>query len=167
MRTKFLQDNIRRVAEERESFLGYYYRNEDGDLVLVNLYDIQDTEPSEILGRDIIGEDEEDEQDFVPGATGGGPVDPSDVENRLKEFRGMEEEDDDMCRILINEKCNIQYRTFTYFRPKYTVAGLSSDPESDWDHSPNNNNGGGEPAVRVPIFHQQQHGSHHHGQDQQ
>ena len=56
--------NIRRVTETHESVLGYSYRNDAGELVLVNIYDISDTDPVEIIGDDILmAQDEDDEED--------------------------------------------------------------------------------------------------------
>lgn len=56
--------NIRRVTESRESVLGYSYRNDAGELVLVNIYDISDTDPVEIIGDDILmAQDEDDDED--------------------------------------------------------------------------------------------------------
>ncbi|XP_059080017.1 uncharacterized protein LOC131878136 [Tigriopus californicus] len=50
-------ENIRRVTERQNSVLGYYYRNDKGDLVMVNIYDISNTDPADILGNDILNAD--------------------------------------------------------------------------------------------------------------
>ena len=47
-------DNIRRVTDARDSFLNYRYRDENGDMIMVNLYDISDTDPADILGDDVV-----------------------------------------------------------------------------------------------------------------
>ena len=47
-------DNIRRVTDARDSFLNYRYRDENGDMIMVNLYDICDTDPADILGDDVV-----------------------------------------------------------------------------------------------------------------
>ena len=78
-------DNIRRVTESQDACLGYYYTNEQGDLVTVNLYDISHTDPADILGSDIFDEDQEGSQaNALSGSRLLGEVDPRDVEDRLR-----------------------------------------------------------------------------------
>ena len=87
-------DNIRRVTESTESCLGYYYKNDAGDLVLVNMYDISDTDPAELLGADLLDQPA-GAAAALPAPSAGaeadfgaarhlGDVDPTEVEHRLR-----------------------------------------------------------------------------------
>ena len=82
-------DNIRRVTESQDACLGYYYTNEQGDVVTVNLYDISHTDPADILGSDIFDEDHS-EPNALTGSRLLGEVDPRDVEDRLRSVTDMD-----------------------------------------------------------------------------
>jgi hypothetical protein len=90
-------DNIRRVTERTDSFLNYYYKDESGDLIMVNLYDISDTDPADILGDDVL-EDDIMQQQFREEDLAA--IDPNEVERYRMRFQ---EQDD------YNQGRNVKY----------------------------------------------------------
>ena len=86
-------DNIRRVTDARDSFLNYRYRDENGDMIMVNLYDISDTDPADILGDDVVDvydDEQEPQQQHFSAEELAKMVDPDEVEE-FRMRRMMEE----------------------------------------------------------------------------
>jgi len=51
-------ENILRVTRLQESVLNAYYTDNNGEVVTMTLYDITETDPTEILGDDVFGEED-------------------------------------------------------------------------------------------------------------
>jgi len=138
-------DNIRRVTDARDSFLNYRYRDENGDMIMVNLYDISDTDPADILGDDVVDvyddDQESHEQQHFNAEELVKMVDPEEVE----EFR---------MRRMMEEMVHQQEQLLQGHRPDDDASGqqqqqqqaagggsrggggaedVRSDPESEWD----------------------------------
>ena len=100
------------MTESTESCLGYYYKNDAGDIVVINMYDITDTDPADLLGTDVLVDDGEEQTELdaleslmrkeQQGPTRLGSnssrveaasreVDPRDVEDRLNKIRQSED----------------------------------------------------------------------------
>ena len=47
-------ENLIRVTQQEKSVLQTYYTDENGDIVTLSVYDISETDPSDILGQDIL-----------------------------------------------------------------------------------------------------------------
>lgn len=48
-------ENILRVTRTQESILNAYYTDSNGEVVTMTLYDISETDPTDILGDDVLG----------------------------------------------------------------------------------------------------------------
>ena len=51
-------ENLVRVTQNQESIFQTYYTNDSGEVVTMSVYDISKTDPADILGKDIIAENE-------------------------------------------------------------------------------------------------------------
>jgi len=51
-------ENLVRVTQNQESIFQAYYTNDDGEVVTMSVYDISTTDPADILGNDIINQNE-------------------------------------------------------------------------------------------------------------
>ncbi len=83
-------ENIRRVTERTDAFLNYYYKDESGDLIMVNLYDISDTDPADILGDDVFHDAEVVQQHVREEDLAA--IDPNEVERYRMRFQQQEED---------------------------------------------------------------------------
>jgi hypothetical protein len=51
-------ENLVRVTQNQESIFQTYYTNDSGEVVTMSVYDISTTDPADILGNDIIAQNE-------------------------------------------------------------------------------------------------------------
>ena len=51
-------ENLVRVTQNQESIFQAYYTNDEGEVVTMSVYDISQTDPADILGNDIITQNE-------------------------------------------------------------------------------------------------------------
>jgi hypothetical protein len=51
-------ENLVRVTQNQESIFQAYYTNDSGEVVTMSVYDISTTDPADILGNDIIAQNE-------------------------------------------------------------------------------------------------------------
>merc|ERR1712193_66136 len=51
-------ENLVRVTQNQESIFQAYYTNDEGEVVTMSVYDISTTDPADILGNDIITQNE-------------------------------------------------------------------------------------------------------------
>ena len=51
-------ENLVRVTQNQESIFQTYYTNDSGEVVTMSVYDISKTDPADILGNDIIAQNE-------------------------------------------------------------------------------------------------------------
>ena len=67
-------ENLIRVTQQEKSVIQTYYTDDNGDVITLSVYDISETDPSDILGQDILEQeipkffdnDSEDAYDNVP-----------------------------------------------------------------------------------------------------
>ena len=67
-------ENLIRVTQQEKSVIQTYYTDDNGDVITLSVYDISETDPSDILGQDILEQempkffdnDSEDALDNVP-----------------------------------------------------------------------------------------------------
>jgi hypothetical protein len=52
-----------RVTQSHESVIQTYFTDDNGDVVTVSLYDISSTDPADILGNDVIGPSDDEDED--------------------------------------------------------------------------------------------------------
>ena len=51
-------ENLVRVTQNQESIFQTYYTNDSGEVVTMSVYDISTTDPADILGNDVIAQNE-------------------------------------------------------------------------------------------------------------
>jgi len=138
-------DNIRRVTDARDSFLNYRYRDENGDMIMVNLYDISDTDPADILGDDVVDvydDEQEPQQQHFSAEELVKMVDPEEVEE-FRMRRMMEEVMRQQEQLLQGESPDAeeddhaggQQQQQQQQEGAAAMGGedIRSDPESEWD----------------------------------
>ena len=98
-------DNIRRITENQEVAMGYYFETNDGEMVTFNVYDVTDTDAADIIGDDVFrnAEDGEADDDRSDIGASSSVLDTRKVHDKLQrivvlqddnEFSDCEEEDE-------------------------------------------------------------------------
>ena len=108
-------ENILRVTRTQESVLNAYYTDSNGEVVTMTLYDISETDPTDILGDDVLnsgaasrsGSERRDSSTSArfeesrryhfrghQGHASGGQLDPQRVQEKLRKLSNMYAADD-------------------------------------------------------------------------
>ena len=104
-------ENILRVTRTQESVLNAYYTDKNGEVVTMTLYDISETDPTDILGDDVLGSEagggsndrrgsnaEMKRFNFRPAVhemARGGQIDPDTIQQKLQNLSNYYAEDSD------------------------------------------------------------------------
>jgi hypothetical protein len=105
-------ENILRVTRTQESVLNAYYTDKNGEVVTLTLYDISETDPTDILGDDVLGSEagsgstdrrgsnaELKRFNFRPSVhemQRGGQIDPEHIQKKLQHLSNYYAEDSDV-----------------------------------------------------------------------
>ena len=102
-------ENILRVTRTQESVLNAYYTDTNGEVVTMTLYDISETDPTDILGDDVLGSEagaarrdssastsEVKRFNFRPNSESrGGQIDPEHIQKKLQHLSNYYADDSD------------------------------------------------------------------------
>ncbi len=102
-------ENILRVTRTQESVLNAYYTDTNGEVVTMTLYDISETDPTDILGDDVLGGEagaarrdsssstsEVKRYNFRSNSESrGGQIDPEHIQKKLQNLTNYYADDSD------------------------------------------------------------------------